>query len=121
MNEQREKAQQYKKLWKSLSVWLKNESGWKIGGVGKVGSRRRGDFKPKSDMDVNFWISDIYRKQDVYDDLLPKLRGGFPGSQAQKGTSQNVLKFAYNGLKVDIKLVSHAEFKKMIQYYDEMV
>lgn len=121
MDDQRENAQRYKRLWRSLSNWLKNNSGWKVGGVAKVGSRRRGDFHPKSDMDIDFWISDPYDKQKVYDNLLPKLRTAFPGSQTQKGTSHNVMKFAYGGLKVDIKLVSKAEFDKMINDYDERI
>ncbi|MBA7516420.1 hypothetical protein ES705_08468 [subsurface metagenome] len=39
MAERREFAQKYKKLWKSLSNWLKNSSGWKVAGVAKEGSR----------------------------------------------------------------------------------
>ena len=53
MGERREYAQRYKKLWKSLSNWLKNSSGWKVGGVTKEGSRREGDFKNRSDLDMS--------------------------------------------------------------------
>jgi hypothetical protein len=106
MNERREYAQRYKKLWHSLANWLRNSSGWKVSGVAKEGSRRRGDFKAKSDLDIDFWISESYNKQTVYDDIIPKLRKNFPGSNVQKGGSQNVLKFAYNGLLAEIILVS---------------
>ena len=118
MGERREYAQRYKKLWKSLSNWLKNNSGWKVGGVAKEGSRREGDFKNKSDLDMDFWISEPYQKQKVYDDIMPKLRRDYTGSQVQKGRSENVIKFAYNGLKVDIVLLPKNEFKKKINKFN---
>jgi len=118
MGERREYAQRYKKLWKSLSEWLKNSSGWKVGGIAKEGSRREGDFKDKSDLDMDFWIAETYQKQKVYDDIMPKLRRDYTGSQVQKGRSENVIKFAYNGLKVDIVLLSKNEFKKKIDKFN---
>ena len=102
MAERREYAQRYKSLWISLSDWLKNNSGWKIGGVAKEGSRREGDFKDKSDLDMDFWIAEVYQKQEVYDDIIPRLRKDYPGSQVQKGSSNNVIKFAQKGHKVDL-------------------
>ncbi|KKN43160.1 hypothetical protein LCGC14_0706060 [marine sediment metagenome] len=104
MAERREFAQKYKKLWKSLASWLKNSSGWKVAGVAKEGSHRNGNFKDKSDLDMNFWISESYQKQKVYNDIIPKLRKAYPGSKVQKGTSENVIKFTFNGMKVDIIL-----------------
>jgi len=118
ITERREYAQRYKKLWISLSNWLKINSGWKIGGVAKEGSRREGDFKNKSDLDMDFWISEPYQKQKVYDDIMPKLRRDYTGSQVQKGRSENVIKFAYNGLKVDIVLLPKNEFKKKINKFN---
>ena len=115
MNEYREYAQRYKKLWKTLSVWLKRESGWNVGGVAKEGSRRLGDFKPKSDLDIDFWISEPYDKQKVYDDIIPKLRRAYTGSKVQKGGSQNVIKFAYNGLLAEIILVPHRIFDDKVK------
>ncbi len=112
MAERREYAQRYKKLWKSLSEWLRNSSGWNVGGVAKEGSRREGDFKNKSDLDMDFWISEPYQKQKVYDDLIPKLRRDYEGSQVQKGRSKNVIKFAQNGLKVDIVLLPKKKFRE---------
>jgi len=112
MAERREFAQRYKKLWITLSNWLKNNSGWKVGGVAKEGSRYEGDFKDKSDLDMDFWISEPYQKQKVYDDIIPKLQKAYPGSQVQKGTSENVIKFSINGLKTDIVLLPKKEFKK---------
>ena len=117
MGERREYAQRYKKLWKSLSEWLKNSSGWKIGGVAKEGTRREGNFKNKSDLDMDFWIAETYQKQIVYDDIIPKLRKDYTGSQVQKGRSQNVIKFAQDGLKVDIVLLPNKEFKKKINKF----
>lgn len=117
MSERGEYAQRYKKLWKSLSEWLKNSSGWKVGGVAKEGSRREGDFKDKSDLDMDFWIAEPYQKQKVYDDLMPKLRRDYPGSQLQKGRSENVIKFSQNGLKVDIVLLSKKEFNEKVNKY----
>ena len=117
MGERREYAQRYKKLWKSLSDWLRGSSGWKIGGVAKEGSRREGDFKNKSDLDMDFWIAETYDKQKVYDEIIPKLRSHYTGSQVQKGRSENVIKFAQNGLKVDIVLLPKKEFKKKINKF----
>ena len=112
MAERREYAQRYKKKWISLSNWLKNNSGWKVGGIAKEGSRRQGDFKDKSDLDMDFWISEQYQKQNVYDDIIPKLRNAFPESQVQKGSSKNVIKFSQKGLKVDMILLPKKEFEK---------
>ena len=117
MGERREYAQRYKKLWKSLSNWLKNNSGWKVGGVAKEGSRREGDFKNKSDLDMDFWIAETHDKQKVYDDIIPKLRRTYKGSQVQKGRSENVIKFAQNGLKVDIVLLPKKEFNKKVNKF----
>ena len=108
--ERREYAQRYKKLWKSLSKWLIEKSEWKIGGVAKEGSRREGDFKDRSDLDMDFWIAEPYRKQNVYYDIIPKLRRDFIGSQVQTGSSGNVIKFSQNGLKVDLVLLPKKEF-----------
>ncbi|NVM19608.1 MAG: hypothetical protein HWN80_18035 [Candidatus Lokiarchaeota archaeon] len=117
MGERREYAQRYKKLWRSLSEWLKNSSGWKVGGVAKEGSRREGDFKNKSDLDMDFWIAETYEKQKVYDDIIPKLRKHYTGSQVQKGRSENVIKFAQDGLKVDIVLLPKKEFNKKVNKF----
>ena len=117
MGERREYAQRYKKLWKSLSDLLKNSSGWKVGGVAKEGSRHEGDFKDKSDLDMDFWISETYQKQNVYDDIIPKLMKHYTGSQVQKGRSENVIKFAKDGLKVDIVLLPKKEFNKKIDKF----
>ena len=115
--ERREYAQRYKSLWNSLSKWLKKHSGWKVGGVAKEGSRREGDFKNRSDLDMNFWIAEPYQKQKVYDDIIPKLRRAYTGSQVQKGRSENVIKFAQNGLKVDIVLLPKKEFNKKVNKF----
>lgn len=117
MAERDEYAQRYKKLWKSISDWLKSSSGWKVGGVRKEGSRREGDFKNKSDLDMDFWIAETYNKQKVYDDIIPKLRKHYSGSQVQKGRNENVIKFAQNGLKVDIVLLSKKEFNKKVDKF----
>jgi len=117
MAERREFAQKYKKLWKSLSSWLKNSSGWKVAGVAKEGSRRKGNFKDKSDLDMNFWISEPYQKQKVYDGIIPKLRKAYPGSNVQKGTSENVIKFTFNGRKVDIILLPKKIFEEKVRNY----
>ena len=91
MGERREYAQRYKKLWISLSNWLKNNSEWKVGGVAKEGSRREGNFKNKSDLDMDFWISEPYQKQKVYDDIMLKLRKSYKDSHVQKGRSKFAL------------------------------
>ena len=42
----------------------------------------------------------------------PNLRRDDTGSQVQKGRNENIIKFAYNGLKVDIVLLLKKEFNK---------
>jgi hypothetical protein len=121
MSENREIAQQYKKKWKALANWLKNSTGYKVGGVTKEGSRRDGTFTSKSDLDVDFWISETYNKQQVYDDIIPKLRKSFPNSQVQKGSSKNVLKFSYKGKKTDIVLLPKKEFLEKVKKYKKDV
>ena len=81
-----------------------------MGGVAKEGSRREGAFKDKSDLDLDFWIAEPYQKQKVYDDIIPKLRRDFPGSQVQNGSSNNVIKFAQKGLKGEMVLLTKKEF-----------
>jgi len=117
MAERHEYAQKYKRLWISLSEWLKNKSGWKIGGVAKEGSRRKGDFKNKSDLDMDFWIAEPYEKQKVYDDIIPKLRRDYIDCQVQKGRSNNVIKFAQKGLKVDMVLLTKKKFMEKRKKY----
>jgi hypothetical protein len=121
MAENREKSQQYKKIWNALANWLKNSTGWKVGGVAKEGSRRSGTFTSKSDLDVDFWISETYDKQRVYDDIIPKLRKSFPNSHVQKGGSENVLKFSFKGNKTDIVLLPKKEFMEKVEKYKKDV
>lgn len=52
---------------------------------------------------------------------MPKLRNSYPGAQLQKGTGQNVLKFAYEGKKVDIVLLPKKEFDAKVEKYKKMV
>lgn len=66
---------------------------------------------------MDFWISETYQKQKVYDDIMPKLRKSYKGSQVQKGRSENVIKFSSNGLKVDIVLLPKKEFEKKTDKY----
>jgi hypothetical protein len=110
MTEKREYTQQ--KLWKSMVIWLINKSGWKIGGVTKEGSRRSGDFDDQSDIKIDFWITEPYQKQKVFDDLMPKLRNVYRGSQVLIDSSQNVIQFVYNGLKIGLNILPKMEFKK---------
>ena len=119
MTERESYAKRYKNLWISLSDWLKTKSGWKVGGVAKEGSRRKGVFKDKSDLDMDFWIAEPYQKQKVYDDIIPKLRNHYKGSQLQKGRSNNVIKFSLKGLKVDIVLLPKKEFMEKRKKYKE--
>lgn len=68
---------------------------------------------------MDFWIAETYQKQKVYDDIIPKLRNHYKGSQVQKGGSNNVIKFSLKGLKVDIVLLPKKEFMEKRKKYKE--
>ena len=64
---------------------------------------------------VRFWLSKAYQKQKVYEDLIPKLRKSYTGSQVKKESDKNVLKMYYDGLEVDIVLVLKSDFNRQIR------
>lgn len=96
----------FQKLWKSIVIWLVDKSGWKVGGATK--QDRIVDLDGRSDLDIDFWILEPYQKQEVYGDLIPKLRNAYPGCQVVK--NQNVIMFVYEGLKIDLNLLSKSEY-----------
>lgn len=113
MVERKENVHRYQKLWKSIVIWLTNKSGWNVGGASK--EDRRGDLDDRSDMDIDFWISKPHQKQEVYEDLIPKLRNKYRGSQVVKSTNQNVIMFVYDGVKIDINLLPKKEYMEKLR------
>ena len=109
MVDEQENAYKFQKIWKSLVIWLTTKSGWTIGGV-----RKDIELDSQSDIYMDFWIDDSYEKHEVYNDLIPKLRSTYPGSQVVKGGGQNTIMFVYDGLKIDLNLLFKQEYMEKL-------
>jgi len=102
--------QRYASFWRSLANFMRQNTGLGIGGIARSGSRKRGDYRPTSDLDVIFWIPGDPRKDQVYPDLVPKLKR-ILNVIASIGTSYNVINITKEKLDVDLVLVSEWEFQ----------
>ncbi len=121
MVERKENVHRYQKVWKSIVIWLTDKSGWNVGGATKEDSSQRGDVDEQSDIDIEFWIDTTYQKQDAYDDLIPKLRNAYRGSQVVKNSSQDVIIFVYDGLKINLNLLPKEEYMEKLSKRKENV
>jgi len=116
MAARREYDQRYASKWRSIGNFLKNNSGFPISGVARGGSRRRGNYRTDSDLDIIFAIAGNPRKNQVYPQLVEKLKKGM-NVQAKIGTSYNVIKIFKDNLKMDLVLLTESEFLKHVQQY----
>ncbi len=113
MSIRREEEQKYSAFYKSLKNFLYNNSGYKIGGVARWGSRTTGEHRDKSDLDVIFWIVGNPSKQSVYPDLIDKLKRIF-NVNADTGSSYNVIKIWIEGIKCDLRLLFESEYRTQV-------
>ncbi len=110
MAERREFDQRYAHIWRSLANFLRNNSGFPVSGITRTGSRRRGDYEKKSDLDIIFSIAENPDKRSVYPDLVNLLKRGFPDAYVEIGQSYNVINFKRQSLDVDLVLLTEADF-----------
>jgi len=61
----REFEQRYTRFWRTLGNFLRMNSGFRVSGVARADSRRRGTHRDRSDFDVIFAISGDPSKQEV--------------------------------------------------------
>lgn len=114
MSIRREAEQKYSAFNNSLKNFLYNNSGYKIGGVARWGSRTTGEHKDKSDLDVIFWIVGNPSEQKVYADLIDKLKKILKVN-ANTGSSKNVIKIWKEGITCDLVLLSELDYKEQIK------
>ena len=110
----REGDQQYASFWRRIGNFLKNNSGLPVSGVARAGSRRRGDYNVDSDLDIIFSITGDPRKDQVYPELVKKLKDGL-NVDAKIGSSYNVINIQKNNLEIDLVLLTEAEFQSEVQ------
>ncbi|MHA1756326.1 MAG: nucleotidyltransferase domain-containing protein [Promethearchaeota archaeon] len=116
MAERREYDQRYASIWRSIGNFLKNNSGFPVSGVARGGSRRRGDYNADSDLDIIFAIAGNPRKDQVYPQLVERLKRGM-NVQARIGSSYNVIKIIKDNLKIDLVLRTENEFQEQVRKY----
>ena len=116
---EKENAHRYQILWKSLVVWLTSESGWNLGGATK--EDYSDGMEDQNDMKIDFWISPPYHKQEVLNDLIPKLRNKYRGSQVMKSSNQNTIMFVYDGLRIDLNLLSKEDYFDKLGVHNEEI
>ncbi len=114
MSIRREAEQMYSAFYNSLKNFLYNNSGYKIGGVARWGSRTTGAHKNKSDLDVIFWIVGDPTKQKVYADLIDKLKKILKVN-VNVGSSKNVIKIWKESITCDLVLLSRSDYKEQIK------
>ncbi len=110
MTIRRQFDQRYASFWRSLANFMRQNTGLGIGGIARSGSRKRGNYRPTSDLDVIFWIPGDPDRDQVYPDLVQKFRHIF-NVNANIGSSYNVINITKDELDVDLVLVSRWEFE----------
>lgn len=120
MSDRREYEQVYASFWRGLKNFLLHNSGFKVSGVARSGSRKEGTHRDKSDLDVIFAISGDPQKKEVYPPLVERLKQGF-GVSADIGSSYNVINIWKERISCDLVLKSESDFIAQVrsQKYQE--
>ena len=113
MSVRREFEQRYSHFWRSLSNFLRNNSGFPVSGVAREGSRRRGTHDDRSDLDVIFAISGDRPKNQIYPTLVNRLISTM-NVQARIGTSYNAIKIQKDQIRCDLVLRTQTQFQAQI-------
>lgn len=114
MSVKREYEQTYASFWRSLKNFLLHNSGFKVSGVARSGSRREGTHKSRSDLDVIFAIYGDPEKRDVYPPLVERLKKGL-NVRSDKGSSYNVIKIWKDQISCDLVLRTESDFKAQVK------
>jgi len=83
----------------------------------RAGSRRRGNHRNKSDLDIIFTVAGDPPKKNIYPMIASKLKEGFPNAYVEIGSSYNVINMQIDGLDFDIVLLSQEEFEQEVEEY----
>jgi len=120
MSTRRTYEEGYASFWRSLKNFLLHNSGFKVSGVARSGSRREGTHRDKSDLDVIFAIAGDPSKRDVYPALVERLKSSF-NVNADIGSSYNVIKIWKTQISSDLVLRSESDFRAQVrsQKYQE--
>ncbi|KKL53370.1 hypothetical protein LCGC14_2276120 [marine sediment metagenome] len=113
MSIRREAELKYSAFYNSLKNFLNYNSGYKIGGVARWGSRTTGEHRDKSDLDVIFWIVRNPSKQKIYLALINKLKKTLKVN-TDIGSSSNVIKIWKEGVTCDLVLLSESDYRTQI-------
>src|SRR4030042_683630 len=97
--------QRYSAFWRSLANFLRINSGLLVSGVARSGSRRRGNYRPDSDLDIIFAVAGDPPCSTVYPDIVTKLRNVM-NVAAELGGSYHVINIRKTNLDVDLVLVT---------------
>lgn len=115
MNMRKQTDQQFRKKWKSIRNFLYYNTGYELAGVARAGSRRQGDWKTSSDLDIRFAIVGNPSRSEVYPDLRNKLKKCFSTAKIRIGSSKKVINMKIGNLDFDLIPLSTTKFKQQIQ------
>jgi len=111
----RQTDQQYRSKWISIQNFLKNNTGYSFAGVARAGSRKQGDWRIYSDLDIRFAISGDPSRNEIYPDLRDKLENAFPKAQVWIGSSYHVINMKIENLNFDLVLLSINDFQYQVE------
>lgn len=120
MSTRRAYEEGYASFWRGLKNFLLHNSGFKVSGVARSGSRRAGTHRDRSDLDVIFAIAGDPQKTDVYPSLVQRLKSGF-NVNADIGSSYNVINIWKTQISCDLVLLKESDFRAQVrsQKYQE--
>jgi len=84
----------------------------------RAGSRRRGNHRNKSDLDIIFTVAGDPPKKNIYPMIASNLKYGFPRAHIEIGSSYNVINMKIEDLDFDVVLLTEEEFKKEVTEYE---
>ncbi|GAH77643.1 unnamed protein product, partial [marine sediment metagenome] len=78
MSERRELEKRYSVEWKNIANFMKYNTGFRLSGIARGGSRVKGTHSDYSDLDIIFAISGDPVRTVIYPKLVSKLKENFP-------------------------------------------
>ncbi len=115
MGLRRENEQRYAAFWSKFVNFMNSITGIQISGIARSGSRRRGDYRPDSDLDIIFAVSGDSPREQVYPPLVEKLRN-IMNEQAGIGGSYHVINIRKDSLDFDLVLLSRRDFDYEVNF-----
>jgi len=114
MSTRRELEQQASSFAKKIDNFLHNSTNHKIHGVARQGSRKEGNHRDDSDLDMVFSIADDPGRDEIYPDLIEKI-SKILNVEASLGEHGNVINITKGDLEVDLVLLPKDTFEKQIR------